>query len=84
MAQTEKKMWFAPKNPGYGSSLPISWEGWAVLALFFAGTAAARWLAFTYFTGGVRMAVTLSIVAALILVLALIARARTEGGWRWR
>ena len=26
--------WFAPKRYGYGSGLPISWQGWAVLVGF--------------------------------------------------
>ena len=28
--------WFAPKRYGYGSGLPISWQGWAVTIAFVA------------------------------------------------
>ena len=34
--------WFAPKRYGYGSGLPISWQGWAVL-LGFAVDDGRRW-----------------------------------------
>src|SRR5690348_13713227 len=40
-AQGEETMsngpeWFAPKRYGYGSGLPISWQGWAVLLGYLA------------------------------------------------
>lgn len=28
----DDKAWFAPKRYGYGSGLPIAWQGWALLA----------------------------------------------------
>ena len=28
--------WFAPKRFGYGSGLPISWQGWAITVAFMA------------------------------------------------
>ena len=28
--------WFAPKRYGYGSGLPISWQGWAITIAFVA------------------------------------------------
>jgi hypothetical protein len=31
---TERKYWFAAKRYGWGWSLPSSWEGWVVLAIF--------------------------------------------------
>ena len=26
--------WFAPQTHGYGSGLPIAWQGWAILSVF--------------------------------------------------
>lgn len=71
--------WFAPKRYGYGTGLPVAWQGWALL-IGFLGLVAA-------------LAATLAerhpeIFIPLMLLLAagftLIAAQRTRGGWRWR
>ena len=70
--------WFAPKRYGYGSGLPITWQGWALTFGFVAVTLA--------------MAVLLAnrpiaIVAALIPLavgFSLVCARTTKGGWRWR
>ena len=31
--------WFAPKRFGYGAGLPIAWQGWVVMAAYFATVA---------------------------------------------
>ncbi len=33
---TERRYWFPAKRYGWGWGVPISWQGWAVLAAFFA------------------------------------------------
>jgi len=71
-----QKPWFAPKAFGYGAGLPVSWEGWVVLAAFLAGTLAAA----TLLDGWLRAAV----ITGLIVAVVLIAYFKTEGGWRWR
>jgi len=74
----DDKAWFAPKRYGYGAGLPISWEGWAALALYAAALGAATllipysWLAFA------------AIVVAASAALLVIAAQKTRGGWRWR
>jgi len=78
MTTRDEDAWFAPKRYGYGSGLPIAWQGWAVsIGYALLVTAAAflipySWVAFT--------AIMLAASAALILVCA----QRTRGGWRWR
>jgi hypothetical protein len=70
--------WFAPKRYGFGSGLPISWQGWAVSLAYLALVAG--------------IALTLSdrptaMIAALILptaALMVICARTTRGGWRWR
>ena len=70
------KPWFAAKRYGYGAGLPVSWEGWAALALFLLGVGAAViWLA-----GLWRVAA----FVGLTLLFMLVAASKTEGGWRWR
>ena len=74
----DDRAWFAPKRYGYGTGLPISWQGWAALLLYLAAIGAATllirysWIAY----GGILVAAT----AAFILVCA----QKTKGGWRWR
>ncbi len=78
------KAWFAPKSVGYGSGLPISWEGWAVLIGFFVLMAVSRALVHRLVAEPYTTWAWLGCVAVLVTILLLIARAKTEGGWRWR
>jgi len=71
--------WFAPKRYGYGSSLPIAWQGWAVLLGYVAILVA---LVLTLRRNG-----PLQLIAAAIpltVVFAVICARTTKGGWRWR
>jgi hypothetical protein len=36
-----RKPWFAGRPSGQGSGWPVAWQGWLVLAAFFAGAGAA-------------------------------------------
>lgn len=76
MAVSPSKPWFAAKRYGYGSSLPIAWQGWvAMLALIVGATVSAISL-----TGPARLVVPIVGVLAFALLCAF----KTEGGWRWR
>ncbi|TAJ71051.1 MAG: hypothetical protein EPO51_14825 [Phenylobacterium sp.] len=70
------KPWFAPKRFGYGAGLPISWQGWVLLAALFAGLVGA----ITLLDGTMRAVVVTGLVVATVII----AAAKTEGGWRWR
>ena len=74
----DNRPWFRPRRNGYGTGLPIAWQGWVLLALHVALIAGlAVWL-----QGG---PVSMTIAAILAAVAPMpIYRARTEGGWRWR
>jgi hypothetical protein len=70
--------WFAPKRYGYGSGLPIRWQGWAVLGAHLAIVAAAA--AFLIPSHPVAFgAIVLVATAALVVICA----RTTRGGWRW-
>jgi len=76
MAVSPFKPWFAAKRYGYGSSLPIAWQGWvAMLALIVGATVSVIEL-----TGPARLIVPV----AGTLAFALLCAFKTEGGWRWR
>jgi len=70
--------WFAPKRYGYGSGLPISWQGWAVTIGFLA-IAIAVVIAFR-----ARPLVMFAIMVPATTALLVICASTTRGGWRWR
>lgn len=74
----EKGSWFRAKSHGYGSGLPIKWQGWALL---MAHAAVLIGLGLAFQDRPWVMAVMLVIAAAAPMP---IYAARTEGGWRWR
>jgi hypothetical protein len=78
------KAWFAPKRVGYGGGLPISWEGWAVLVGFLIGMWALLYFSPLLLPPMEATLVRLAGLAILIAGFVAIARAKTEGGWRWR
>ena len=78
MREDDELAWFSPKNPGYGSGLPIRWQGWVALALYLAVVLGAALVL------NDRPALLLAvIIPATILFMILCART-TRGGWRWR
>ena len=70
--------WFAPKRYGYGSSLPISWQGWA-LTLGFVAITVPLSIRFSH-----RPVVLLAAIAPFLIVFLVICARTTRGGWRWR
>jgi hypothetical protein len=67
--------WFAPKRFGYGAGLPIAWQGWVVYALYLAVVAAAA---------SAHRGWSLVVVVPATLLLIVVCRRHTRGGWRWR
>ena len=78
MEGEEDEPWFAPKRYGYGSGLPIAWQGWALLLVFIAFVVAAIWL-FRY-----SPAACFGLVAAAAIAFTIVCARKTRGGWRWR
>ena len=70
--------WFAPKRYGYGSGLPISWQGWAITVLYLAISIGAAMIFAT------RPIVLVAILVPAPVALITIAARTTRGGWRWR
>jgi hypothetical protein len=70
--------WFAPKRYGYGSGMPISWQGWALtIGFILLAVALSTKLADR----------PLALIAALVAPTAafmVICARTTRGGWRWR
>ena len=70
--------WFAPKRYGFGSGLPISWQGWLVLLVYLAIVLAALLLL------GEKNPATIAVIVIATAVLLVITSKTTRGGWRWR
>lgn len=74
----DDRPWFRAKSHGYGTGLPIAWQGWVLLAAHIA------------LIGGLALLLREQpVVLTILVVLAALApmplyRARTEGGWHWR
>jgi len=74
----DRPEWFAPKRYGYGSSLPISWQGWALTIGFI-----LLLLPLTLALKDRPEALIAAIVPPAALFMLVCART-TRGGWRWR
>ena len=71
--------WFAPKKFGFGSGLPITWQGWAVTIAYSAAVIAA---ALTLMPR--HPLVTVGVIAPATLVFLILCAQHTRGGWKWR
>ena len=71
--------WFHAKRYGFGSGPPKSWQGWAVMAAYFAAIGLAALLLMPE-----NEIVFVAIVVSLTLIFMWIAWATTPGGWKWR
>ena len=78
MIPDDEEYWYAPKRGGYGSVLPIAWQGWALIA----GYAIALILAtpLIFYSIGIYVVVAGALTAAMLVISA----RKTRGGWHWR
>ena len=74
----DNRPWFRPKSRGYGTGLPIAWQGWVLMAAHVALITGVAVL-----LQGRPIAMTIAVLVAVLAPMP-IYRARTEGGWRWR
>ena len=74
----DDRPWFRPKSRGYGTGLPIAWQGWVMLAMHIALITGIAVL-----LQGRPAMMTIAVVLAALAPMPLY-RAKTEGGWRWR
>ena len=70
--------WFAPKRYGYGSGLPLSWQGWVLMLAYTAAVIALAWQLQH------RPLELAAAVIPLTMGLMVICAKTTRGGWRWR
>ena len=74
----DDRPWFRAKARGYGTGLPIAWQGWVMLAAHV-----ALIMGLVALLRGHPLVVTILVVLAALAPMPLY-RKRTEGGWNWR
>jgi len=74
----DRPEWFSAKRYGFGTALPISWQGWLVMAIYFAVTIGSAFLF------AKRPVILLSIIFPASVIFLVIAVRTTKGGMRWR
>ena len=72
--------WFKPKDRGYGN-VPTAWQGWALTLGFSAFVVAVAIAVKLEALSVIWCVVTVLVVTAGFLALA---KAKTDGDWRWR
>ena len=70
--------WFAPKRYGFGSGLPISWQGWLIMLAYLALVIAPAILF------PEKPLIIFAILIPATIALVIITARTTRGGWRWR
>jgi hypothetical protein len=71
--------WFAAKRYGYGSGLPISWQGWALLLGYMLLVTLLALL-----IAPARPLVFVALLIPITVTFITISAKTTKGGWRWR
>ncbi len=72
--------WFPAKRYGWGWGLPIRWQGWVVLLLWFAALLAGVYL----LRGGEHLPLRLAFIVVMVTVLTLACYLKGEPPkWRW-
>ena len=70
--------WFAEKRYGFGSGLPITWQGWVVSAIYIAIVmGSAVFVERSPWAFG-------SIMFTATAIFVIVCAKTTRGGWRWR
>jgi O-antigen/teichoic acid export membrane protein len=75
--------WFRPKRYGYGAT-PISWEGWAVMAVGVVVIAASTLMLVRHTALDQWFWVAIVVDVVTIVALLAVSRRKTDGEWRWR
>jgi uncharacterized membrane protein len=78
----EKGPWFRAKRFGYGAGLPFKWQGWAVLGVYTLTLIGL--IAISNQDGVAPKIFALVLIPIATVILLVIVRKRTEGGWKWR
>jgi NADH:ubiquinone oxidoreductase subunit H len=82
MMSTKPEPWFDPIEYGYGTGLPITWQGWTAMGLYVGVMAGAALL--LDFGPSLYAPVVIMVMVLATAALLFVAKRKTRGGWRWR
>ncbi|MES2097486.1 MAG: hypothetical protein V4459_12075 [Pseudomonadota bacterium] len=71
--------WFAPKKFGYGSGLPITWQGWATTIAYSVAVILAAMILMPR-----HPLIAVGIIVPATLAFLVLCAQHTRGGWKWR
>jgi hypothetical protein len=84
MSSDDSRYWFPAKRYGWGWGLPSTWQGWVVMAAYFALLAGGWFLFFLLFPPMHAMTGFIVYVVVLTIVLTVICwRTGEPPRWRW-
>lgn len=75
---SENHIWFEPKRYGFGTGLPIAWQGWLLSGSFLTLMIAIAMIFHD------RTTVAVAIIIPAVILFMIISAKTTRGGWRWR
>ncbi len=79
MTVLDDDAWFEPKRYGYGTGLPIAWQGWALMIGYIIALAGFGVLI------APRHPAVFAVIAVVLTIAFLVVTAHhTRGGMRWR
>ena len=84
MPQKTSKPWFAPKQFGYGTGLPICWQGWLAFALYLVVVGATPLAIVVWPKPSVALPAMLAVIVFASAGFFVLCAKKTDGGWRWR
>ncbi|WP_025886273.1 hypothetical protein [Asaia prunellae] len=84
--EPQRNPWFRAKKYGYGSGLPITWQGWVsfglVLGILLMPPLFMSFVAERYQPGIMIVYFAVSLLAMTLFFF--VCKTHTRGGWRWR
>ena len=80
----QSKAWFAPKRYGFGAGLPIAWQGWAVLVVYFVVCCGAPFFFLQILSPEAATAAIVAVAVLATIAVIIVSALTTEGGWKWR
>ena len=78
--QRPDPLWFPPKRYGWGWGLPTAWQGWVVLALYFAAVVVI-FVLYPPSTGGLRFAALIILASAVLTAVCWLTGAPPRWSW---
>jgi hypothetical protein len=77
------EFWFRPHTFGYGAT-PVTWEGWAVVAVYLVVMAAIATMVARSRNGFRAWAAWSVAIMVATSALILVSWSKTDGAWQWR